>query len=241
MKRNFLIFLTVILLSCNFAWADLLAIEHQIRLCEDQDSILSKLQLKESSGKVRDIVYLETSDQMYRQKGWTLRLKIKSNKIEVDVKKRYAADEAIVLKNLECELDQHVKQTKTCKINHETSLLKFSSVLAGTSKWHELLSTEQVDWLKENLVFTENTKIFGTLINKRFEFDTFDLGTVTLDTVHLKNSESVTFHEISIRYPQTESLKKSKMFEGFIKTKGLVPCVNQEDWDIDKFDVMNSL
>lgn len=218
-----------------------LPVEHQVRLCEGQNSIMSKLQLKLSAAKERDIAYLETTDQMYRQNGWTLRLKIKSSKIEVDVKKRYATVEAIGLKNLECELDQHVKQTKTCKINHETTLIKYKSVLAGTSKWHELLSLAQIDWLKENSNFFENTKTFGTLINKRFEFDNNDLGAVTLDTVHLKNNESITFHEISIRYQQSEAIKKSQMFESFIKAKGLVKCANQEDWDIDKFEVMSTL
>lgn len=217
-----------------------LPVEHQIRLCDDHESIIGKLQLKESVGKDRDIVYLETPDLVYRQNGWTLRLKIKSNKIEVDVKKRYAVNET-GLKNLECELDQHVEQTKTCKINHETSLAKYKSVLAGTSKWHELLSQAQVDWLKENLVFSENTKIFGTLINKRFEFDHSDLNSVTVDTVHLKNNTSITYHEISIRYQQSEAVKKGQMFESFIKSKALVKCANQEDWDIDKFDVMSSL
>lgn len=216
-------------------------IEHQIRLCDDQKNIFKKLNLQDLSGKKRIVLYAETANRFYQQNNWTIRLKIKSEKVEIDVKRRMGKNEATPESSqVECEYDRHGSSVeKTCKLSHEISFLKLSQIISGGKNWSAVLSTEQKKWLTEKAAFREDVLFYGSLKNIRHGFKHPEFGDVTVDLVHLAGNDSVTYHEISIRYPKSEEGKKADLFEDYVKSEKLITCPDQIDWSINKFDVMN--
>lgn len=217
-----------------------LLVEQQFRLCEDKKTLINKLNLENESARKRDVLYIETTDRFYQANGWVIRIKTKNDKVDIDLKKRFESNEpGPSMAGLECELDKHGDNLgKTCKINNEISLDKLEKIILNHEAWSDILSSAQKKWLTKESVIHEYAQFYGTLKNIRHEFDDKDLGKVSLDLVHLDRDESITYHEISIRYPISEDEIKTSAFLNFIKRKNLKTCSNQDDWQISKFDVM---
>ena len=217
-------------------------VEHQIRICDDEKNILEAFKFSPSQGKKREIIYLETPDSFYKRNGWVIKIKKKPSEITVDIKKRMPNNENVPdLINLECELDKHGPSLeKTCKLTHIISGKLFNEVINKTKPWFEILSPAQFEWLNSRSTIKNNALFYGTLKNTRFEFNHPDLETLSIDAVHLDSDKKITFHEISIRYLESELEIKGPLFESFLKNKNILICPDQLDWSINKFDVMTA-
>lgn len=243
--RIFIVFIimSTVLGEKTFALDPVAVVEHQIRLCEDSESILSKLNLEGASGKKREILYAETLNRFYQLNNWTIRLKVKSDKVEVDLKRRVKkSTTSLPFPGVECEYDRHGDTLeKTCKMNHEISLSKLQKIINDGENWTGILSGAQEKWLKSTSEIQEETLLYGVLKDFRYEVKHALLGDITLDLVHLAGDKTITFHEISVRYVVGEENPKRQLFEDFVKAKKLKTCADQLDWSINKFDVMTSL
>ncbi len=224
-------------------------IEHQVRLCENEQSILEKLSLipetvKNLQAKEFQVYYLETLKRDFQANNWSLRIRLKKNKIELTVKKKSAPSMDLSTKypGIICEYDLH-GSTKdySCKLNSESSEKDFKNVLANTKVWTELLDQTQKSFLEDHNALFENALVYGTLEDSRFQWDQKDIGTITLDLVHQSHKEEISFHEISIRYLDIEAHDVASKFENFIKENNLTKCSNQIEWPIDKFEVFEVL
>lgn len=225
-----------------FAASEVL-IEHQIRLCDSDEVILKALQINKKDLKFRKIYYIENIARDLKAKNYTLRLKVKNSKVEVDLKKRIL-DKQIpdIFNNGNCEIDKHANVLeKTCKASNGVSEAILQDVISGNSDWTKLLSKEQLNWLSTDQLNHLDPKIYGTLDANRGEANHKELGTITLDLVHVESHEEVKYHEISIRYPLSELSTKASSFEAFVKNRSVKACDNQIDWEINKFDVLNPM
>ncbi|MFA6236049.1 MAG: hypothetical protein WC635_01875 [Bacteriovorax sp.] len=239
------------LLSCS-TWADAIVVnlvnspdsivEHQVRLCDEHKSILNKLHIT-TSEKKREVIYVETRDRFYQQNGWTIRIKIKTNTAEIDLKKRLKSNASTTgIEEIECELDKHgsVLQ-KTCSIHHEISPQKLKKIIDDDDSWTSILSKSQEKWLTKESALREDALFHGTLNASRYELSSPDFSEISLDIVHLSSNPFYTYHEISTRYLLKDLSRKSALFLNYVKSKKLIACPNQIDWEINKFDVMSIL
>lgn len=227
----------------NFVHSPDSIVEHQVRLCDEHKSILNKLELTKTSEKKREVIYVETRDRFYQQNNWTIRIKIKANKVEVDLQKRMNSDDSVSgIEKLECELDRHgpVLQ-KTCHLPHEISPQNLKKIINSNDSWTLILSKAQEKWLKKESALREDALFHGTLKASRYELSTPDFSEITLDIVHLSSNPFYTYHEISTRYLIKDESTKSTLFENFVKSKKLITCPDQIDWEINKLDVMSIL
>ncbi len=241
--QKFLILFLLVSSASLFAATDFEkkpVIEHQIRICDSEKKILKKLELNPEDSKFRSIFYVETPDQFYRHNGWVIRIKLKSDKATVDIKRRVSKNDILPdQKKIECEYDKHDKSLeKTCKLSSEMSLKDVKKVINNNLHWQSALSKDQRDWLEEASEIKNDAQFVGTLNDNRFEFDHDELGVITLDTVNLDSDSSINYHEISVRYPANEESKKAVIFEKFMIKKKILMCPGQTDWAINKFDVM---
>lgn len=219
--------------------ANVKTIENQIRLCEDHKDILKKLDIEKGNSKNRDIYYIETEDRFFQSHFWTIRLRIKSDSLEVDLKHR---GDFKTSSQIECEFDKHQESIeKTCKLKNQVPLKELTDVLEGRVPWYKLLSMAQINWLKSESSWRADARVFGVLKSTSLDFKDDQLGDISLDLVHLSSSKNITYHEISIRYSYERDADQTSLFEKFVSDKGLVKCTNQKDWDINKFDVMKIL
>jgi uncharacterized protein YjbK len=235
------IFLTLGVASL-FAASEVL-IEHQIRLCDSDEVILKALQINKKDLKLRKIYYIENIARDLKTKNYTLRLKGKNSKVEVDLKKRIL-DKQIpdIFNNGNCEIDKHANVLEqTCKSSNEVSETLLKSVIKGEKEWSDILSKEQLNWLSTDQLYHLDPKIYGTLVANRGEANHKELGVITLDLVEVENHQDVKYHEISIRYPLSELSKKSSLFEAFVKDLSVKVCDNQIDWEINKFDILSPM
>lgn len=235
------IFLTLGALKL-FAAAETL-VEHQIRLCDSDEVILKALQTNKKELKPRKIYYLETFNRELKAKNYTLRLKVKNSKVEVDLKKRiFDTKIPDIFNNGNCEIDKHADVSeKTCKASNGVPEAILQDVISGNSDWTKLLSKEQLNWLSTDQLNHLDPKIYGTLEANRGEFNHKELGTITLDLVQVEKHEDVKYHEISIRYPISEMIQKASIFEAYINELEVKTCSNQIEWEINKFDVLDEI
>lgn len=240
----------ITLFSLKFALAAPAPIhsEHQIRLCDNKESIIEKLHLKEIisadiKNKKSYVYYIETKNRDYASLNWSIRVRVKSNKTEITVKKKLVAKDYSNSKypNMVCEYDLHgPAKNYSCKIDASVSTKEFESVLKNQKKWTDLLDSDQHKFLKEDDALFENAVVFGTLFDERFLWDDSKLGQITVDLTHMVKHQENTFHEISIRYPINDK-EMGIQFENFVKSTKIKTCENQIDWPINKFDLFDIL
>jgi len=218
-------------------------VEHQIRLCESHGQILQKFNYQNNDLKKRNVYYLETIDQKYKSLGWSLRVRQSEKKIELDIKKKVPLNSFSDLsKNLFCELDLHGNELeKTCKMNNQINLKLFEAFQNGEVEWQQLLSLDQKKWLNGENAFLNDTLLWGTLTQLRGVFSVKGLGDVTFDLVNPDKNQSVSYHEVSIRYPKEKLATYAAQFENFVSELNIVKCSNQIDWEVSKFEVLKPI
>lgn len=237
-------YLIMLLFSFNlFAQGDSdLLIEHQMRLCDDDQSVLKKFELTDlTKNKLQKIFYLETHNHDFQTNFWSIRFRVRENEVEITTKLR--SDKFIhsppPYKNVECEYDLHgTAKEYACKINSLISNKDFKRLLNGETNWTELMSGDQLNWLKREKALYQNAFIWGTLENNRYKFDHPKFGTITIDLVHPTNQDDVSYHEISIRYKESKSSNVKELFTQYVKESKVLLCPNQLDWQTDKFQIM---
>jgi hypothetical protein len=184
------------------------------------------------------VYYVETPNLDYQKNDLSIRIRAKTKKIEVTVKKRYQNITVNGHGNVICELDKHGGQKEySCKINFDTTADKFNEVLKNKRSWTDLLSKEQEEFLKDNNGWIDHSFVYGILNNQRFQWNDPNFGLITLDLVHDINNEKNMFHEISIRYSQSKEIIDDPKFEKYIQNNKLIKCSNQIDWSVNKFDI----
>jgi hypothetical protein len=228
------------------AFASDLIVEDQIRLCEKDQSIISKLNLKPILGlgvdsKNYKVYYVETDNRDFQKSKVSLRLRVKEKKVEITVKKRLNRPGDIVeTSDMECEYDLHGGSKEySCKINSDIELSDFEQIINNQKPWSDFLTSNEVkliEGLKPNF---NKAKVFGYLFDNRYQRDNNDLGKITVDLVHPSKNTSNSFHEISIRYKLSEMNQMNKLFNQYVADKKLILCKDQLDWPVDKFSVMD--
>lgn len=217
--------------------------EHQIRLCDDNATILEKLQLGANSGKKSSVYYLETESRSLGALAVSVRLRMKQDKAEITVKKRFG-NSSIKLKSegqTICENDLHGGVSElSCKINATVDKEEGQKILSGKKNWLEVVSKEQLEFLKKYQATLKDVSVYGTLVNKRYQWTDKVLGEVTLDLVEQVGKEEVKYNEISVRYDENDQ-QTGKRFETFFRNTGIKACDNQLDWPLNKFDTLQIL
>lgn len=217
--------------------------EHQIRLCDDNKTVLEKLHLNAIQEKKSSVYYLETTAHDLAQLGVSVRVRVKNNSTEITVKKRFGGSK-VQLKSageIICENDLHggVKEL-SCKINATVDKSEFEKVRVGKKNWLQIVSSAQLEFLKKYNADILNIVIFGTLTDHRYQWNDKIFGEITVDLVEQKNKEEIKYNEISIRYDESD-LQMGKRFEDYFKSTGIKACDNQQDWPINKFDTLEIL
>lgn len=214
--------------------------EHQIRLCDDNQNILSKLKLNEVQSKKFNVYYLETSAREMSALGVSARVRVKQNSVEITVKKRLGNSQTGD-KGAICENDLHgsVKEF-SCKINSSVNKKEFEKVMAGKKNWLEILSSEQLNFLKKYNGALKDAVVYGTLKDERYQWNDKQFGEITVDLVGRSGKEEIKYNEISIRYDDSNSQTGNK-FESFFKNTGVKACADQIDWPVNKFDTLEIL
>ncbi|RPJ74142.1 MAG: hypothetical protein EHM20_11110, partial [Alphaproteobacteria bacterium] len=107
-------FITLFSLKFALAAATPIYNEHQIRLCDSKESIIKKLQLKEIisadiKNKKSYVYYIDTKNRDYASLNWSIRVRVKSNKTEITVKKKLINKDYSYSNypNMVCEYDLH--------------------------------------------------------------------------------------------------------------------------------------
>lgn len=242
--KNVLLFLCISISYAAFA-GDLL-VEDQIRLCEKDQYIISKLNLKPIFGfgvdtKSYRTYYVETDNRDFQKNKVSLRLRVKDKKVEMTVKRRLSnPGEIVETSDMECEYDLHggVKEY-SCKINSDIELSDFKQIIDNQKPWFDFLTSNEaklIDALKNNFV---KAKVFGYLSDDRYQRVDSNLGKITVDLVHPSKNSNVSYHEVSIRYNLSEMNQMNKLFNQYVTSKKLVICKDQLDWSVDKFSVMD--
>jgi uncharacterized protein YjbK len=235
-----------VFISSYAIFAKDLIVEDQIRLCESDSSIISKLKLKPIFGfgidqKNYKVYYIETDNRDFQKNKVSLRFRVKEKKVEITVKRRLnAPGEIVESSDMECEYDLHggVKEY-SCKINSDIELSDFKQIINNQKPWSDYLTSSEaqlIESLKNNF---NQAKIFGYLVDDRYQRVDSDLGKITLDLVHPSKNQSVSYHEISIRYDLSDMIQINKLFNQYISSKKLIKCKDQLDWSVDKFSVMD--
>ncbi len=223
-----------------------LNLEHQIRICESKDQIISKLKLNPDDFKSKDVLYVETIDQKFKASGWSIRIRKSEKKIELDLKKKISISNSLEeVTQFDCEFDLHgTTLEKTCKLNNVIDSKLFEEVLKGEKNWLHLLNNDQEKWLKnENMLLTD-ALILGNLLHLRSSLSIKSLGDMTIDLVNLnarQKAKDISFNEVSIRYPKDKISVYAHKFEKIVDDLGLNKCSNQIDWDINKFEVLKPI
>ncbi len=251
MKTTFLI---LFILSFNIIHAsDILRrkpnIEHQIRLCDDDLSIIQKLNLKlqnntNNQEKNFQTYYIETQKRSYETLRWSIRIRVKANKTEITVKKKSLPNEKLesIYSNIICEYDLHGDLKEySCKLNSEINNDEFKKILSGKKNWIECLDSTQTQFLKDYQALFTEAKVYGSLMNKRFQWNEEPFGLITIDLSHLSQDKTITFNEASIRYSSNQAQELGPLFENFIKLTQIKTCNDQRDWPQNKFDLFEIL
>lgn len=239
-----IIFTIFISLNTFAASSGAINIEHQVRLCEDEQSIIKKLNLNQEESKKFQTYYIETKNKDYETQGWSIRVRVKSNKTEITVKKKARETDHLENKypNIICEYDLHgATKEYSCKLNADLQTADFYKVLKNNKSWIDILDSAQFNLLKDNNLLLRNALIFGELENTRIQWDDHKLGLITLDLVHLSQNANTTFHEISIRYPVNAGKEIGIQFENLLQSAKIKTCSDQVDWPINKFDILEIL
>lgn len=226
-----------------------LMIEHQIRLCDDAESITKKLDIEKSSSndsknKKYETYYVETKERNYQNLEWSIRIRLKQDKTEITLKKKSIANLRLDSKypNMKCEYDLHANvKDFSCKLTSEISADDFQQVLKNNKNWLDLLDANQYSFLKDNNALFKDAVVYGTMINRRLQWENDSLGAVTLDIIHQDKKASNTFHEISIRYPITAPADIGVNFENYIKSVKIKTCTSQVERPVNKFDLLEIL
>ena len=235
-----------IFLSLNLfaASSDAINIEHQVRICDNEQSILKKLKLDQAKNKIYQTYYIETKNKDFESRSWSIRVRVKSNKTEITVKKRSSEAEHLENKypNIICEYDLHGPAKEyACKLNADVQTEDFYKVINKNKNWLDILDSTQFNLLQDYNLLLKDAVVFGYLENNRLQWDDRILGLVTLDLVHQNKNENITFHEISIRYPLNGSKDMAIQFERLLKTTQIKTCSDQVNWPINKFDILEVL
>lgn len=215
--------------------------EHQIRLCDENKTILENLHLSGAQFKTTSIYYAETPERSLAAQGLSVRIKLKQNKAEVTVKKRLGPDENLQPEGqLICENDLHGGQkNRTCKIDSSVDKTEFEKLLNKKKDLSAILSKEQMNLLSRYGADIQTAVLYGTLSSQRYQWMDKRFGEVTLDLVEQKGKEDIRYHEISIRYNDSES--KGNQFEAFLSGTGIKTCADQIKWPVNKFDTLEIL
>lgn len=224
--------------------AQLTNTEHQIRLCDDNKSIIEKLHLSADQKKDFRTYYFETSSLDLGSNGLSVRARLKANHAEITVKKKFGNMNSLKLTSSDqiiCENDLHggVKEY-SCKISSNIDKEDFQKVLKGKKNWLKILTEEQLSFLKKYHGDFKEINVYGTLSDNRYQWTDKIFGVVTLDLVEQVNREQVKYNEISIRYNDSDNLMGPR-FEEYFKKTNINACLNQRDWDIDKFATLEIL
>lgn len=213
--------------------------EHQIRLCDDNKVILEKLHLSSAQNKKTDVFYAESPDRTLSASGLSIRIKQKQNKAEVTVKKRlYQAENLPLGGQIICENDLHGGQkNRTCKIDSSIEKSEFQQVLSGKKPVQEILSRDQREFLARFEADISKTVLYGTLAGQRYQWIDKRFGEVTLDLVEQKGKEEIRYHEISIRYDDSDKTIGSQ-FDSFLSGTEIKTCPDQIKWPVNKFDTL---
>lgn len=213
--------------------------EHQIRLCDDNQNIVEKLALSGAQFKKTAIYYAESPERSLATLGLSIRIKLKQNKAEVTVKKRIAKDETLKPDiQAICENDLHGGQkNRTCKIDSSVDRAEFEQWLEKKKHLSALLSKEQVNLLSRYGTVPEKAVVYGTLLSQRYQWTDKRFGEMTLDLVAQSGKEEIRFHELSIRYADSDLLIGSQ-FETFLSNTGIKACADQIKWPVNKFDTL---
>lgn len=221
--------------------ANTLNVEHQIRICDTSENILRAFNLKKASFKSRELYYFETDNLILKSNQLIIKIKNKFDRIEIDLKKRISIEDLNDYSDANCEFDKHDNNIElTCKYSHQETIQTLDDLKNHKHDWQNALSSEQLNFLENIKSESLNLKLFGTLSNLRYTIMTPDFSEISIDLVTLKSDNKINFHEISVRYPYNELEKKSLQFETLIKKSGLKLCLNQQDWDVKKFEVMKA-
>jgi uncharacterized protein YjbK len=251
MKKT-IFFLFILTFNISYA-SDVLGnkpnIEHQIRLCDDDLSIIQKLNLKlqnntNNQEKNFQTYYIETQNRSYEALKWSIRIRVKANKTEITVKKKSLPSEKLENKyaNIICEYDLHGDLKEySCKLNSEINNDEFKKILSGKKNWIDSLDSTQSQFLKDYQALFAEAKVYGSLINKRFQWNEDPFGLITIDLNHLNKDKTISFNEASIRYSPDQAQELGPLFENFIKLAQIKTCDDQRDWPVNKFDLFEIL
>lgn len=238
------IVILICLISFNLVANETKNIEHQLRLCDSSNHILNSLNLNNTGPREFNLYFIETPNKDYETNKWSIRIRFKSNKTEITVKKKSFELEQLdkIYSGMICEYDQHGSVSEYgCKLNADISNNDFDRVIKNKANWTEILSKQQYKLLNDHQMILPNSKVVGFLKNYRYQWDDHFFGTITLDLIHLPNNEDVSFNEISIRYLQNSNVLMGKKFDQLIQSVHINLCTNQVDWEVDKFDLLNVL
>ncbi len=174
------------------ASTDLLNIEHQIRLCDDKQTILDKIKNDPWSSSFNSnsykVYYIDTANRDFEKNQWSIRARIKKNKTEITVKKKFPniPSKQNIPPEMICEFDLHgsVKEY-SCKINSDIANSDFENIIKKQTNLLDVLDSSQVKFLKDNNLNLKDILVYGTLINVRLQWNHPQFGTITLDLVEL--------------------------------------------------------
>lgn len=128
----------------------------------------------------------------------------------------------------------------TCKLKNETIINSLEDLKNHQLNWQDVLTNEQLNVLSNCKLEALDLRLHGTLNNQRYIIKSSDFSEITIDLVTLSSDPNITFHEVSVRYPYKDLEFFSKKFENIVKNSGAKTCLNQKDWDINKFKVMTA-
>jgi uncharacterized protein YjbK len=217
--------------------------EHQIRLCDDNEKILRNLNLKKKQEKKSLVYYLDTEDKKLSERGLSVRIRVKQNKAEMTLKKRLGDTNSPgpMSRSTVCEYDLHGSSRElSCKIDSTIEISEFENILRRKKNWTEVISAEQLDFLKKYGEQDAQVFVYGTLTDHRYKWEDKSLGEITLDLVEQNEKEEIKYNEISIRYDQND-FQVGRKFEEFFRRTGIKACENQLDWPVTKFDTLTIL
>lgn len=217
--------------------------EHQIRLCDDNAKILRNLNLNKKQEKNSLVYYLDTEEKKLSERGISVRIRVKQNKAEITVKKRLGDTNSPgpVSPSTVCEYDLHGSSRElSCKIDSTIDKSEFNNIIERKKNWLEVISVEQLDFLKKYGEPEARVAVYGTLTDHRYHWEDESFGEITLDLVEQNEKEEIKYNEISIRYDQND-LQTGKNFEEFFRRTGIKACENQLDWPVTKFDTLTIL
>lgn len=217
-----------------------LVIEDQYRLCDSDENIIEKLNLKTNSEKNQNIYHLETADKIFKKNGWSIRFRERDDNVELTVKHHSESylNNHPDLKDIECEYDLHedVKEY-SCKLNSKISIKDFNRLKRSEIHWTDLLTSDEFNWLNQNQLLID-ANLWGFQTNRRFKINYKNLKDITIDLIHLQKRPDLSFHEISVRFTENNQIKRHEEFINFLKNTGVFLCTNQNEWEVDKYQYL---